>query len=77
MTRKGKVYFKDVFCGEISETDDGFAFVYDEKWLSNPLAKPISLTLPLQKEPYISKTMFSFFDGLIPEGWLMSIAEKN
>ena len=37
----------------------------------------VSLTLPLRDKPYLSKTMFPFFDGLIPEGWLLDIAEKN
>ena len=39
--------------------------------------KPVSLTLPLQDKPHVSRTMIPFFDGLIPEGWLLEIAEKN
>lgn len=35
---------------------------------------PISLTMPLSKREWLSKTMFPFFDGLIPEGWLLDIA---
>jgi serine/threonine-protein kinase HipA len=38
---------------------------------------PVSLTLPLQTTPFNSNVLFSFFDGLIPEGWLLDIAEKN
>jgi serine/threonine-protein kinase HipA len=41
------------------------------------VAKPVSLTLPLQDKPHVSRTMIPFFDGLIPEGWLLEIAEKN
>ena len=37
----------------------------------------MSLTLPIQGKPFESKTLFPFFDGLIPEGWLLDIAEKN
>lgn len=77
MNRQGKVFNKDVFCGVVSETDAGYSFVYDENYLQNANAQPISLTLPLTKEPYKSKTLFAFFDGLIPEGWLLDIAEKN
>ena len=29
------------------------------------------------REPYWDKVLFPFFDGLIPEGWLLDIAEKN
>jgi serine/threonine-protein kinase HipA len=38
---------------------------------------PISLTLPLKEQPYTSKILFPFFDGLIPEGWLLDIAQNN
>lgn len=37
----------------------------------------ISLTLPLQKEAYRSPVLFPFFDGLIPEGWLLDVALRN
>ena len=33
--------------------------------------------MPIQSEEYISKTLFPFFDGLIPEGWLLNIAINN
>ncbi len=36
-----------------------------------------SLTLPLRAEPFEDKRLFPFFDGLIPEGWLLEIAEKT
>ena len=73
MDRKGKVYFKDNFAGIISETEDGFSFQYDESYSGTA----ISLTMPLRKEPYESKTMIPFFDGIIPEGWLLDIAQSN
>ena len=37
----------------------------------------MSLTLPLSEEVYSSKTLFSFFDGLIPEGWLLGVITRN
>jgi len=33
--------------------------------------------LPLREKEYTSEVLFPFFDGLIPEGWLLEIAEKN
>ena len=63
--------------GFLTESEDGYSFVYDTKYMTGTLTKPVSLTLPLQDKPFISKTMFPFFDGLIPEGWLLEIAEKN
>jgi serine/threonine-protein kinase HipA len=35
------------------------------------------VTLPLREEPYVSTTLHPFFDGLIPEGWLLSVVVKN
>lgn len=61
----------------LSEEDDGFHFRYDERYLEAEDAQAVSLTLPLQKEIYVSKVMFPFFDGLIPEGWLLDVAQKN
>ena len=40
-------------------------------------ASAVSLTLPLTKEMYNSKTLFPFFDGLIPEGWLLGVVSRN
>ena len=31
----------------------------------------------LYDKPYQDKVLFPFFDGLIPEGWLLNIAEKS
>ena len=77
MNRSGNVYVKNIFCGVVSETDAGYSFVYNKDYLSNNLAEAVSLTLPLTDKIYQSKTLFAFFDGLIPEGWLLDIAEKN
>lgn len=77
MNRKGLVYYNDILCGRISESDEGYEFEYFNEWLENPLAQAVSITLPLTPEKYISKTLFSFFDGLIPEGWLLDVALKN
>jgi serine/threonine-protein kinase HipA len=77
MNRSGNVYMKNIFCGVVSETDAGYSFVYNKDYLQNNDARAISLTLPLTDKPYQSKTLFSFFDGLIPEGWLLDIAERN
>jgi len=77
MNRRGKVYLKNNYCGEIYENEKGYFFQYDEGYLSSRFAEPISLSFPLRSEIYQSKTLFAFFDGLIPEGWLLDIAERN
>jgi serine/threonine-protein kinase HipA len=75
--RKGLVYYKNRLAGIISEDDDGYFFHYDKIFMQADDAKPISLTLPFQNEQYQSKVLFPFFDGLIPEGWLLNIAVAN
>ncbi len=77
MNRKGKVYYRDTLAGWIEETDSGYQFSYTEEYLALPEKKPVSKTLPISKEAYTSKTMFPFFDGLIPEGWLLDVAVDN
>ena len=75
--RKGYVYVQDIFAGEIWETDEGYAFRYDSKYLKMKDALAVSLTLPLSEEEYHSTVLFPFFDGLIPEGWLLGVATRN
>jgi len=77
MNRSGNVYVKNLFCGVVKETDAGYSFEYNKDYLQNNDAQAVSLTLPLSEKPYQSKTLFAFFDGLIPEGWLLDIAERN
>jgi serine/threonine-protein kinase HipA len=77
MNRSGKVYMKNSYCGTVSETDYGYLFQYDSVYLKSEKAEAVSLTLPLTEKTYESKTLFAFFDGLIPEGWLLDLAEKN
>jgi len=75
--RTAYVYIRDTFAGILKETDSGYSFVYDADYLASENSSPVSLTLPLQKEEYTSKTLFSFFDGLIPEGWLLNVVSNN
>lgn len=60
-------------------TEDGgeYTFKYDDAYLASASAAAISLTLPLQQETYTSPVLFPFFDGLIPEGWLLDVALRN
>ena len=75
--KKAKVYMHDQMAGILTEDENGFHFQYDQSYLKSNGAEPVSLTLPLTDKEFESKTMFPFFDGLIPEGWLLDIAQKN
>ena len=71
------VYVRDTFAGTLKETDSGYSFTYDSGYLMNDKASAVSLTLPMRAEEYTQKTLFSFFDGLIPEGWLLNVVSHN
>lgn len=77
MERKGKVYINDKYAGFILQNENGYLFKYDNEYLKQADAEPVSLTMPLREESYKSKILFPFFDGLIPEGWLLEIAQNN
>ena len=75
--RNAYVYVRGVFAGKLCETDEGYSFSYDAEYLRRDGASAVSLTLPLSSESYMSKTLFPFFDGLIPEGWLLGVVSRN
>ena len=60
--RRGKIYLNDIYAGTLTEDENGFTFVYDAGFLRSGKAEAV---------------LFPFFDGLIPEGWLLNIAENS
>ena len=75
--RRARVLFQEKIAGILSEDEHGFHFQYEELYLKDEKSLAISLTLPLTDIPYESKMLFPFFDGLIPEGWLLNIASTT
>ena len=75
--RKAEIKINGELAGRLSQDEHGYHFQYSSEYLLSNAPKPISLTLPLQEKPFTSNILFEFFDGLIPEGWLLDIAEKN
>ncbi|MGM9841441.1 MAG: HipA N-terminal domain-containing protein [Candidatus Limisoma sp.] len=75
--KQARVYYKDRLAGILTESDAGYEFRYLPEYLTSEAAKAISLTLPLREEAYTSNVLFPFFDGLIPEGWLLDVALRN
>jgi len=76
--RQGKVYYKDHLAGIITETNEGeYVFQYNDNYIREYPKEFITFTMPVSEKPYIDKRLFPFFDGLIPEGWLLEIASKN
>ena len=74
--KKANVYYRDQTAGLLEQTNEGFRFTYDSVYLNDASSCSISMSLPLQKEPYLSKVLFAFFDGLISEGWLLDMTSR-
>jgi len=75
--RKAEIKIHDTTAGWLTQDENGYHFIYDTVYIKNDNAPPVSLTLPVRPAEYSSIVLFPFFDGLIPEGWLLDIAEKN
>lgn len=75
--REAYVYVRNTFAGILKETDEGYFFKYDTDYLQGENPSAVSLTMPLRANEYTSRTLFPFFDGLIPEGWLLKIVTDN
>jgi serine/threonine-protein kinase HipA len=72
MSRQAHVDYRGRLAGTLTELPEGgYRFVYDPTYLE--LGPAISLTLPLQAAPFESREVFSFFAGLVPEGWYLRI----
>ena len=74
--RRGNVFVHQRLAGTVWQDENGFHFAYTPEYAAQqPPGPPISLTMPVQVEPYHSRTeLFPFFDNLIPEGWLLDLA---
>lgn len=75
--KQTNIYYKNILAGILTEGDEGYEFLYLPEYLKSKEAKPVSLTLPLRNDVYKSNVLFPFFDGLIPEGWLLDVALRN
>lgn len=74
--REAEIFMFNRLAGRLWENEEGYWFQYDREYLgSSPV--PVSFTLPLQEVVFHSNQLFPFFDGLIPEGWLLDIVIEN
>lgn len=76
--RQGIVNYNNTRAGLLTEEDNGeYLFVYDEEYAQTYPKQFITFQMPVSTSPYRSKRLFPFFDGLIPEGWLLNIAAES
>ncbi len=68
---RAKVLHNNAVAGElVKHGESSYEFRYNADYLASSEAHPISISFPLQVEPFFSERLFPFFDGLIAEGWL-------
>jgi serine/threonine-protein kinase HipA len=75
--RKAEIFVDSEKAGILQETETGYLFEYDSDYLAKSNSAPVSLTLPLSVHSHESNVLFPFFDGLIPEGWLLDVVEQT
>lgn len=76
--RSAHIFYRDLVAGTLTETEDGeYIFEYNEDYCKKHPDKFLSFNMPVRAEPYRDQRLFPFFEGLIPEGWLLDIASKS
>lgn len=76
--RQAIIKYNNINAGVLTELDSGdYEFVYDELYIQNYPQLFIMFQMPVTSRPYMSKRLFPFFDGLIPEGWLLNLASES
>lgn len=76
--RVAEIYYKDTLAGTLTETDEGeYVFQYDASYMTGFPKSFITFSMPVRDKSYVSNRLFPFFEGLIPEGWLLDIASRS
>lgn len=64
--------------GELTKLANGaHTFKYAPEWLANRYARPLSLSLPLQRGNITSDAVFNFFDNLLPDSPIVVTGSLN
>lgn len=76
--RQALIQYNDIDAGLLTETDDGlYQFEYNKEYIHSYPQQFITFTMPVREKAYVENRLFPFFEGLIPEGWLLDIASEN
>lgn len=72
------IYLHRNLVGKLVQDEDGVVlFNYVPEWLGNPLATPLSHSLPLAEKQFGSKECRGFFAGILPEQHKREVIAKN
>ena len=62
------VFYNGKPAGILMKTGDQYRFIYEKTYLDDGENRPVSITLPLRKEPYENNTLFPVFINMLSEG---------
>jgi len=75
--RLAEIYYQDVLAGVQQETEDGeYKSTYDADYVDKYPSQFLTFSMPVSKHSYSSNRLFSFFKGIIPEGWLLELRQR-
>nr|MCH9740744.1 HipA N-terminal domain-containing protein [Campylobacterota bacterium] len=75
--RVGYIYDRNSLAGTLTFDGKQYQFIYNSAFLDDKNQSAISLTLPKQKEPFISNHLHPFFTNLLAEGNLKKLQCKR
>lgn len=76
--RQANIYYQDILAGVLTETNEGeYTFTYTSDYVKNYPKQFLSFSMLVRNEEYRDNRLFPFFEGLIPEGWLLDIATES
>jgi serine/threonine-protein kinase HipA len=62
------IFMNGRLIGQLTKHSAGaLSFRYDDRWLQQPGARPLSLSLPLVDQTYTGDLVYHFFDNLLPD----------
>lgn len=67
MPRNLSVYLNGIRVGTLARAARGLLFVYDTSWITSSVSRPLSLSMPLRREPYLGDVVENYFDNLLPD----------
>lgn len=78
MAKSLDVYLHNHLVGHLIQDDDGqMEFAYLQNWIEDPMAIPLSQSLPLREERFSRKECRGFFAGVLPEEGKRKIIALN
>lgn len=76
--RQARIFYGENLAGILTETDEGkYIYQYERSYIEKFPKQFLTFSMPVRKEPYEDNRLFPFFEGLIPEGWLLEIASNS